>query len=420
MKIHRPLFDLLYGSPDRVRQAAAAIGGDGSWAETIRLAEAWRVLPRLTTVVREHRLELTSSSTAALRSATTRHAMKSGYVARRAGELAQALEEKGIEAVAFKGVATLARLHRSPAERMLSDIDLMVHEPDLERALKAIQGVGFALWIDGSLDDQRQFSERRVRKENYSVNLIDAEGLEVDLHYRLRGWAGQILGDGLWLRAGRVPLMGRPIAAVSPVDAILLITHHALRNQLCPYPTLRDLGDLAGYWQGCGATWAVSELATLAKGSGLGAPLLGLCRILEEAGTMPAGDRGLATLREALGGEARTEGDRLGEWFFELLEQPTLGGERMADLFILLADPMSLPRLLRDRLVERRRSAGTPWRRKTEELRERLAGSDTGRARGLITSLAGLNRRQMRGLWWVVRAQRRAFAPPGDAHPHDG
>ena len=92
----------------------------------------------------------------------------------------------------------------------------------------------------------------------------------------------------------------------------------------------------------------------------------------------------------------------------------------MADLFILLADPMILLRLLRDRLVERRRSAGTPWRRKTEESREMLAGSDTGRARGLVASLAGLNRRQLRCLWGVVRAQRRAFAPQWDAHRHDG
>jgi len=410
MNINSLVFELLYGPTQRVHDVARITTTLGNWGEVIRLVEAWKVLPRLNRVLRDHMIELDSTSSEWLGTKLARYAVQSGYIARRAGEVTQLLEIRGVEVLAFKGVATLARLHHSPAERMLADIDLIVREEDLEPALEAIQESRFSPSIPGSLQDQRRFSENRIHKDNYTIQLQDAEGLEIDLHYGLHGHMEALLDQGLWSRARFLPLLGRPIRCVAPLDAILLIAHHALRNHFLPFPTVRDLGDLADYWRVCAKDWAISELAAKAEYFGLGSTLLGLLGILEQSGALSLDDEDLIELRNTLGNQDVAESRYLREWFYGRLETPNLSGNKGGvDFFILLNNPLSLLRLFHNRLKEKRQSEQLSWRRNLKGVREQLHGSDLRRAGNIVNALARMNLQQWRCLFGVLSAQRRAF-----------
>ena len=420
MNINSLVFELLYGSTQRVHDVAIIATTRGNWGEVIRLVEAWKVLPRLNRVLRDHKIELDSTSADWLSTKLARYAVQSGYIARRAGELTQVLETRGVGVLAFKGVATLARLHHSPAERMLADIDLIVREEDLELALEAIQESGFTLSIPGALQDQRRFSENRIHKDNYTIQLQDAEGLEIDLHYGLHGHMDALLDQGLWSRAGFLPLLGRPIRCVSPLDAILLIAHHALRNHFLPFPTVRDLGDLAGYWRGCRKDLAILELAAKAEYFGLGSTLLGLLGILEQSGALSLDDEALIELRNTLGKQDVEESRYLLEWFYGRLENPNINGNKGGvDFFILLNNPLSLLRLIHNRIKENRQVGQLSWRRDIKGMREQIHGSDLRRAGNIVNALARMNLQQWRCLFGVLSAQRRAFGLKPIGHRFD-
>ncbi len=404
-----PLFELIHGADARAAAAATAITQAGEWDWTLQLAQAWRVLPQLGQRLRQLGVALPVALAQRLAAAATESAMRSGYAARRAGALAQQLAAAGIPAAAFKGIAALAYLHRSPAERMLGDIDLLIREQDLAAIVAALAAIGFLPTVGSAAADAVQ-SHISARQDNHGATLADGEGLEVDLHWRLRGGAQQLLEGALWQRVAPQPLLRQPVPMVAPIDALLLSTHHALRNDLSPFPTVRDLSDLHGYWRRVGCDYSVAELASLASLTGLAAPLLGLLQALEAVAAIPAADPALAQLREQCGRRVVVEGDRLYDWFRGRLERPVRTGYGVQDLLLLLADPPAVGRLLRDRLRERLRAGPTSQRQR----REAVLGSDGNRLRAIAAVALGMDLRQWRRAWAVARAQRRAFKGGGD------
>lgn len=410
MKLHPSLFEFVLGSPERRARAAAALTQDGLWPQALRLADAWRVLPQCAQAIRQQGVALDPDSAAYLRDRLIRAAAQSSYLARRATDLAASLDRHRIEAVAFKGVATLAHVHRSPAGRMLADIDLLVRESDLDGALQAIEQAGFRLGLEGSPEDARKLAERRVRSDNLTIGLVDAHDLEVDLHYGMIGGIANLLDDDFWARSAVRSLSGRTVRVVAPVDAVLLLTHHSLRTHFTPYPTVRDLVDLVAYWSMAPGAWTAAELAHNARRTRLDVPLLALLRILEEVGALADDDAALAALRADLGRDSVVAAEQLHRWFVERLQRPELGEEGLMDAFILLSQPGSLLRLFKDRVFARRRSTGEPWREQLEALRYQGGKNYLRRSWGVLCGLMRMSGSQWRSIRGVVRAQRRALS----------
>ncbi|MBC7174256.1 MAG: nucleotidyltransferase family protein, partial [Polyangiaceae bacterium] len=67
-----------------------------------------------------------------------------GIVARGlVGRCARALDARGIPVMALKGAALHALIYEDPADRPLSDVDLLVRPRDHARAIVALESIGF-------------------------------------------------------------------------------------------------------------------------------------------------------------------------------------------------------------------------------------------------------------------------------------
>lgn len=75
-------------------------------------------------------------------------------------------------------------------------------------------------------------------------------------------------------------MYGSSTKVVSPVDSILLTSHHALRNNFAPFATIKDLCDLIAWWSVQGTRWKLKDAVDRAKRTGLCVPCLALWNIL--------------------------------------------------------------------------------------------------------------------------------------------
>ncbi|WP_164084924.1 nucleotidyltransferase family protein [Pseudazoarcus pumilus] len=402
------LFELLLGEESSARHAGRVLTDSDAWDQALALAAAWKVVPRLARVLRRHEIAVPSCVDQRLRQQLTTTALQSGYVARRAADVFGALASANVRAVGFKGVATLARLHRSPAERMLSDIDIIIRDEAFDRAIKTLASIGFSPSFGESVEDWKGFSSGRIRQDNHTIALTDEEGLEVDLHYRLDG---QIAGitDALWGRADSLTLVGRRVDAVAPVDAMLLLVHHSLRTHFSPFPTVRDLVDLDEYWHAADVLFDPELLGAEASRSGLGEALSAMLALLVEAGAISAGDARLLAFYDSLGPLDSGNVQRIRDWFMYRIDTPGSGGEALLDVFLLMRTPTHLRRWFAHRFTLDRKLRKAAWRTELERHRARRGKSDFGRALEMIGCLCRIGLRRLPLLWSVVRLQRRAL-----------
>ena len=134
--------------------------------------------------------------------------------------LAEALEVLGpIEAILLKGIAYVGAIYPEPAERPMTDIDLLVREAQFDDAARALRRAGY--WHDGKLN-QRSAA-------NHAVTFRRQESA-IDLHRGLvqRGRMGIDL-DAVWRDA--VPARHGAFRP-APAHEYLLHIAHMARHQL--------------------------------------------------------------------------------------------------------------------------------------------------------------------------------------------
>jgi hypothetical protein len=132
----------------------------------------------------------------------------------------EALSEKRFRLMLIKGAARLARDPRSASERLLRDVDVLVHPDDWEKTLILAKDRGWRCpnWLKLAPS---------VFPYHHAIPLRDRKGFEVDLHH-LAFFVCRNIGDddGLWARAKPTVLYGLPYFAPSPTDELLLEMSH--------------------------------------------------------------------------------------------------------------------------------------------------------------------------------------------------
>jgi hypothetical protein len=113
----------------------------------------------------------------------------------KAARAVRLLEEHGIATLMLKGVPLAALFYRDVAIRPMQDLDVMVPEQLAPAALDLLQSNGWSRtgarwprephrrsWVGSVLPD---VEEQRLVQLQPSINLVDGEGREVDLHWNL-------------------------------------------------------------------------------------------------------------------------------------------------------------------------------------------------------------------------------------------
>jgi hypothetical protein len=244
----RDLTDVLLADDARANQAAAAIGAASAWPAVLGIATVWKVIPQLSGRLQQLRIRLPDEDTATLRREFMAVYARSAGRAKSTITAIQALAAQGIDAVAFKGVASMSLLYDGPRQRTIGDGDLLIRRHQLPEVLACLAAIGFARRGDETVEQYLNFVRNAPRfAGNQALALYRADGSEIDLHWEIAGSGLKV--DSVLERAVTAPLLDSRIAVVAPRDGFLLTVHHAIREDLRVECVARDLLDVARWCQ---------------------------------------------------------------------------------------------------------------------------------------------------------------------------
>jgi len=243
----RELVSLLIGSPEQFFASASKVDGADGWMRIIEEAELWYVLPALNSRIRQFQLnfQLGAATAASLAARYRRAFARSASVAHRGAQLCEHLERSGIEAVLFKGLASIIHLYPRPEERTINDADILIREQDLKAAVAALEKLNLRAGHGGDLDAYVDAIRKMPGFAGNESLAVDAAPFEhLDVHWRLgRRPVEEMQVERIMSRAVRGELFGTEVLVVSPADGLVLSAHHALRNRFSPRGMIRDVLD---------------------------------------------------------------------------------------------------------------------------------------------------------------------------------
>lgn len=157
-------------------------------------------------------------------------------------ELDAALKKAKLNAVVLKGALLGARLYPRPSARPTSDVDLLVREADLERAVAALTTTGY------HASDAP--SEARFRREGHHLHLHRARSPALELHFHAyRGFGGVLRSEPLLDRSTpsghREPELQR-LRVLAPEDELVYLAIHAAGHRFMRLGWLYDITLLLG------------------------------------------------------------------------------------------------------------------------------------------------------------------------------
>jgi len=245
------------------------------WPEAVCLASLWNVVPTLNRRVAAFGVDVGDSARSTLHRTTAARFVRSAWVARKGVKALVELRQKGIPVAAFKGLAAIAGLYCTPRDRFIRDVDVLIREEDLNATLVCLRALGFQPDLPGEFPDYVSFMRHSPAfAGNFSVALRDADGCEIDVHWRL-GISGQAMGTGQFIqRTGEAELFGTAIPIVAVPDSLILTSHHAFRENLAPDFALRDVLDIEAWCLKLAACGELHSGLGYVVSLGLASPLL--------------------------------------------------------------------------------------------------------------------------------------------------
>lgn len=146
-------------------------------------------------------------------------------------DAARALEQRGIPLIPLKGVLFQQLLYADPAERELTDVDVLVRERDFRPAIEALSAARFAV--------------QQATRSGIGMTLRSARGMTLDLHRSLFSRGRYRLSTELvFARSLRDDdLIGVPLQLAHPYDTAAhligkLVSDHPVEERV---PRLREL-----------------------------------------------------------------------------------------------------------------------------------------------------------------------------------
>ncbi|SKB14128.1 conserved hypothetical protein [Planktothrix sp. PCC 11201] len=172
------------------------------------------------------------------------------------GELVRLLnlfETQGIPLLPFKGPVLAATAYGNLLLRQFSDLDILIHTPDIERSKALFLSEGYQMKIERvelTPEQEKVFLQsdqiyQFVREAAYPF-LHPQKEILVELHWGImpKYFSFPIDDQGLWENLDSVVIAGKTIPNLSPENAVLAITGHGTKE--C-WTQLARICDLAEY-----------------------------------------------------------------------------------------------------------------------------------------------------------------------------
>jgi hypothetical protein len=394
--VRRSLVNLLFAGRDAAAASAQLVSEHHTWPEILRLAETWSVVPQLSERLRTLAIVLPDDLPGAFRASTIAVFARSAMFASKAGIALQHMQDAGIPALAFKGVASMTRLYQLAPQRTIKDADILIESRALPRAVEALAQIGFSpqdgldpTTLDTLLENVPGSSG------NKAVALVQPGGVEIDLHWSV-GLEGVTTG-ALLERSEVLSLLGQNVRVASIADCLLLTARHSVRENFAVDTMCRDLMDVAKSCALLASQGNLREQLDCVAARGGRVALLALTGILCEFDDafLPASEATNCLKRGASPAEKKTSG-QLRRLFFA---QADSGAFRKDLLYLVHAVPAR--QILRGALTDWR-----AYRSFMRSMEEKLDGQElplTQRIAQLVTALRGLSPSHLRSMRALAR-----------------
>lgn len=227
---------------DKPEHARTLIRSGVEWTRVLSIARWHGVVPLLhTAIVNSGLAEIPHQAASAIRAEFLRQTADSLLYARELVRVMAALEENKVRAVAFKGPALAKRLYNKASLRQCRDLDLLVAQNDLPKALNILHSHGYERCTDHGADDASLF---RTEKDYLVVNA--ASLFKVELHWAIAEPSFYIRTpfDAIWSRRESVSVLGAAIPVPHTDDLLLLLCIHGARHCWASLKWICDIDEL--------------------------------------------------------------------------------------------------------------------------------------------------------------------------------
>lgn len=157
-------------------------------------------------------------------------------------QLLQALAERGVPAVPFKGPALAAAVYGDPALRQSEDLDVLVAPPDFAAAKAVLTALGYRPWQTLSRRQEASY----LRYECGSTLVHQTTGLMVDLHWAFnrKYLAVPLTFADMQPRLRPQVLAGKTLHQLAPEDLLLTLCVHGGKHQWLSLNWIIDVAEL--------------------------------------------------------------------------------------------------------------------------------------------------------------------------------
>ncbi|MDF1575705.1 MAG: nucleotidyltransferase family protein [Bacteroidales bacterium] len=158
------------------------------------------------------------------------------------------LESEGINALPLKGPVLAQALYGDLSQRHMRDLDLLVSEKDLHKALEVLQASGYAQKFPGKVLTEKQW--KIYLRQQYDVALVhQGQGIILELHTRIA--YPELLGRMEQLITGEtaaIELAGRSVPCMTLEGCFLYLAIHGAHHLFFRLFWLRDLAEALNKW----------------------------------------------------------------------------------------------------------------------------------------------------------------------------
>jgi hypothetical protein len=171
-----------------------------------------------------------------------KHSLKSLLFTAEIIRILDLFKKHGIRAIPFKGPVLAHTLYEDPETREFADLDVLVREQDVFRALKLLPDLGYE-----PVPDFPPYIQSRLLRNDFHYQVKKPDGWNiVEIHWNpVPGYLGFTLPDSVWLRREEsVLIQGHTIPSLSCENQLTALSLHAYKHMWQSLIWINDIARL--------------------------------------------------------------------------------------------------------------------------------------------------------------------------------
>ncbi len=217
----------------RAERIRTLLRTDFNWTSLLKTADRHGVLPLLNRTLRTiSSIDVPQAILEQLQHHSRANAARNLFLTDELLKLLTLFEAHNIPALPYKGPLLTATLYGNLAGRDFADLDLLVHEPDYERAQGLLSTSGYRL----------------MNAFEWESTYLNGTGrVTVDLHRRMtsREFPSPLQFEQAWERRQHTVLLGTQVPTLSAEDTLLMLAVQITKDAGAPYLQLSRICDIA-------------------------------------------------------------------------------------------------------------------------------------------------------------------------------